>query len=516
MLRLLSPRLLAILTFAFSVSLNAQGIRPNVVLIMLDDFGYECVTANGGESYQTPVMDRLAATGVRLEQLHVQPLCTPTRAALMTGRINKHNYTRFGHLDPSQKTFGNMLRDAGYATCITGKWQLGGELEGPGHFGFEEYCLWQLNRRPDRYRNAGLEINGKQVDYSQGEYGPDVVNEYALDFIQRKKEGPFFLYYPMMLTHSPYDATPDSPDYGAKKVKTKGGDSGHFADMVAYADKLIGKLIAKLDELKVRENTLVLILGDNGTGKGVVSRFQGREVLGGKGTSTMWGTRVPGICSWPGQIGSGLVCRDLIDATDFLPTICEAAGVKVEEEWKIDGRSMMPQLRGERGSPREAQYLWYSSTGGAEAEFEFAQDASYKLHANGRFYHLAEDDMEKMPLDAAELDEAAKVARAKLEALLKEHEGPREAYFVKQGESRNGGKSSGGQEVKKGAKTPTTEDPRVSRYLERDADRDGKITFEEFKASASAKAGVRERFDGYDSNRDGVITQAEFVSESGK
>jgi len=99
----------------------APAVKPNVVLVLIDDFGYECVTANGGQSYKTPVMDHLAATGVRFEQVHVQPLCTPTRVALMTGIINKRNYTHFGHLDFSQKTFGNLFHDAGYATCITGK-----------------------------------------------------------------------------------------------------------------------------------------------------------------------------------------------------------------------------------------------------------------------------------------------------------------------------------------------------------------------------------------------------------
>ena len=109
---------------ALGVPLTAAERKPNVVLILIDDFGYECVTADGGESYQTPVMDRLAATGVRFEQCHVQPLCTPTRVALMTGLGNKWNYTRFGHLDPSQTTFANLFKSAGYATCVTGKWQL--------------------------------------------------------------------------------------------------------------------------------------------------------------------------------------------------------------------------------------------------------------------------------------------------------------------------------------------------------------------------------------------------------
>ncbi len=284
----------------FGSLFSAETRKPNVVLILIDDFGYECVAANGGESYQTPVMDNLAATGVRFEQCHAQPLCTPTRAQLMTGLSNRRNYTHFGHLDPSQKTFGNLLKQSGYATCITGKWQLSNEFEGPAHFGFDEYCLWQLNRRPGRYKNPGLEINGKQLDYTKNEYGPDLVSDYALDFITRKKDTPFFLYYPMMLTHSPYDATPDSPDYLETKSGKAEGRLGHFPDMVAYTDKLIGKLVAKLEELKLRDNTLILILGDNGTGKGTPSRFKGRDVVGGKGTSTMWGTHVPGIGNWPG------------------------------------------------------------------------------------------------------------------------------------------------------------------------------------------------------------------------
>ena len=193
--------LLTALLLAPLASLHAAEHKPNIVLILIDDFGYECVTADGGESYRTPVMDRLAATGVRFEQCHAQPLCTPTRVQLMTGIGNKRNYTHFAHLDPSQKTFGNLLKDAGYATCITGKWQLSNGFNGPAHFGFDEYCLWQLKRRPGRYKNPGLEINGKLHDYTKNEYGPDIVSDYALDFITRKKDVPFFLYYPMMLTH---------------------------------------------------------------------------------------------------------------------------------------------------------------------------------------------------------------------------------------------------------------------------------------------------------------------------
>ena len=518
--------LTALLLTSFT-ALHAAERRPNVVLILIDDFGYECVTANGGESYKTPVMDQLASTGVRFEQVHVQPLCTPTRAALMTGIINKRNYTHFGNLDFSQRTFGNFFRDAGYATCITGKWQLDGDYPGPGHFGFDEYALWQLNRRPNRYKNPGLEINGKQFDYTESEYGPDLVNDYALDFITRKMDDPFFLYYPMMLTHSPYDATPDSSDYKADTDKGNGkgkGGAGHFPDMVAYADKLIGKLIAKLEELKLRDNTMVLVLGDNGTGRGTPSRFKGRNVEGGKSTSTMWGTHVPGIGNWRGHFANGKVCTDMIDVTDFLPTICEATGVTVPPDLKIDGRSFLPQLRGEKGNPRDGLYVWYNPSGGPQAKFEFAHDQQFKLYANGEFYNVAKDDLEKTPLDDASLDADAKAAKAKLQGLLKKHDVPREEFFVKQGKSFAGetGEDSDGNKSpekakaktkKNGAAMPTAvadDGAKTARFKMRDVNHDGKLDWDEFEKTASSKSDAKARFEMFDTNKDGNITFEEF------
>ena len=518
------PRILAALLLTALATLHAADRRPNVVLILIDDFGYECVTANGGESYKTPVMDRLAATGVRFEQCHAQPLCTPTRVQLMTGLSNRRNYTHFGHLDPSQQTFGNLLKGAGYATCITGKWQLKGEFEGPGHFGFDEYALWQLTRRPGRYKNPGLEINGKLHDYTKNEYGPDLVSDYALDFITRKQDVPFFLYYPMMLTHAPYDATPDSPDYLETKVGKAKGPLGHFPDMVAYTDKLIGKLVAKLEELKLRDNTLILILGDNGTGRGTPSRFMGRDVVGGKGTSTMWGTHVPGIGNWPGHFASGKVSADMIDTTDFLPTICEATGTAVPAELKIDGRSFLPQLRGEKGNPRDGLYVWYNPSGGPTAKFEFAHDQHYKLYADGRFYNVAKDDLEKSPLAASALDDTAKAAKARLQALLDQHKDPRNALFVKQGQAFGGevGEDSDANKATKGARkkgaraaAPAAKiaDPMATRFQQRDLNHDGKLSWDEFLTTASGKDGAKARFEMFDSDKDGFITREEFLKQ---
>src|SRR5688500_10196908 len=165
----------AFLLIAGGVLLEAADRKPNVVLIMADDFGYECVTANGGESYRTPNLDRLAATGMRFEHCHVQPLCTPTRTQLMTGLYNVRNYIDFGTLDPKATTFAHLRKTAGSATGICGKWQLGQEKDLPQRCGFDDALLWQHTRRPSRYAKPGHERNGVEQDYTKGEYGPTVI-----------------------------------------------------------------------------------------------------------------------------------------------------------------------------------------------------------------------------------------------------------------------------------------------------------------------------------------------------
>jgi arylsulfatase A len=409
---------------------SRNSARSNVVIILTDDLGYETVGANGGTSYRTPALDKLAADGVRFSRCHVQPLCTPTRVQLMTGQYNVRNYTAFGEMSPRLKTFANLFRDAGYATCIAGKWQLGHALDLPRKFGFDDACLWQHTRRPGRYRNPGLEVNGKEVDYTGGEYGPDLVSDHALGFITKNRSKPFLLYYPMMLTHGPFEPTPDSPDNGAArkgkgaKKKDESGDR-YFAGMVAYMDKLVGKLVAHLDRLGLREDTLVLFVGDNGTGRGIRSRMGDRVVIGGKGLTTEAGTHVPLIASWPGKSRKGLVCDDLVDSTDFLPTICEAAGVAVPAGWTVDGHSFLPQLRGEKGRPREWYYCWYAPRGTMQGEF--AADARYKLYRGGEFYDLGKDPEEGRPLQAGALTGEAAAAAKKLRAALDRYKDARPA-----------------------------------------------------------------------------------------
>ncbi len=350
----------------------------------------------------------------------------------MTGRYNVRNYLQFGTLLRSETTFGQLLKRAGYATGICGKWQLGREKDSPQHFGFDEACLWQHTRRPPRYANPGLEYDGVEKDFADGHYGPELVNDFALDFISRHKDRPFFLYYPMILTHSPFQPTPDSPDWDPKAVGEQvNQDVKHFADMTAWMDKMIGRVDAKLAELGIRDNTLLMFLGDNGTGGGVTSRFQDADYRGGKGSTMRRGTHVPCIASWPAVIKAGRVNGDLISSTDFLPTLCEATGVPAPAD--TDGVSFLPQLRGERGTPRQWLYCWYSPRQRADLTVrEFAFDHHYKLYRDGPFFDLTADPDETSPLDVASLESQAAAAAKRLQAVLDQFQDARPAELDRQ------------------------------------------------------------------------------------
>jgi arylsulfatase A len=416
---------LSVVLLALSGSMLSAKERPNVILILADDFGYECVRANGGESYNTPNLDQLAKTGIRFTSCHVQPLCTPTRVQLMTGKSNIRNYLNFGKLIRSEQTFAHRFKEAGYTTGICGKWQLGQEVDAPQHFGFDEACLWQHTRRPPRYANPGLEYNGREKDFSNGEYGPDLVQQFALDFISRHKEKPFFLYYPMMLTHSPYQPTPDSVNWDPTAIGEKVKDNKkHFGDMVQYMDKLIGNLVVHLESQRLRDNTLILFVGDNGTGRGLDSRFEGRNYPGGKGTTTQRGTHVPMIANWPAVITTPAVNNDLISSVDFLPTLCEVAQTATPQG--LDGISFYPQLTGKPSSPREWIYSWYSPRQGNDKTIrEFAFDHRFKLYRNGNYFDLEKDVEEKRPLSESELTVDAKQTKERLQKALDQYAGAR-------------------------------------------------------------------------------------------
>src|SRR5262249_16012283 len=188
-------------------------------------------------------------------------------------------------------------------------------------------------------------------------------------------------------------------------------------------DKLIGKLIATLDKLAIRDNTLVLFVGDNGTGAGTRSMMGERVVIGGKGSTTDAGMHVPLIASWPGQIVSGKDTSDLVDSTDFLPTICAAVGVTIPANLKIDGRSFLPQLKGDSSRPPQWIYSCYCPRGEPLREFAFNQQ--YKLYRSGEFLDLAADLAEQKPLKVCSLTGDAANAAGQLQAALDQYKDTR-------------------------------------------------------------------------------------------
>jgi len=388
--------------------------RPNIVLIMADDMGYECLGCNGSTEYQTPNLDKLAEEGVRFEHCYSQPLCTPSRVKIMTGKYNFRNYQDFGYLDPSQLTFGNLLKDAGYATCISGKWQLNGlnrnnpnnqDLERPHHFGFDEYCLWQLNHtraQGERYANPLVTVNGKDLPRDKNAYGPQIFADYVCDFIDRKAGQPFFVYYPMVLVHDPFVPTPDSPIWQDDSNRYK-KDTAYFADMMAYTDKIIGQVEAKLKEKGVWENTFFIFTGDNGTGRAIYSNTNLGVVHGAKGFSIITGNHVPLIVHWPAKMKKNVV-KTLVSFCDVLPTLCDVAGID-KDKYTTDGKSWLPVVTGKKESIQDEIFIHYSPRWGQFKNTRWVMNDTYKLYRDGRFFNTATDTLEQVPLKQLTMEE---------------------------------------------------------------------------------------------------------------
>ncbi len=402
--------------------------RPNVVLIMADDMGFECLGCNGGVSYKTPNLDKLASDGMRFEHCYSTPLCTPSRVQIMTGKYNFRNYESFGYLNPKEITFAHIMKDAGYSTMIAGKWQLNGltyqfprydDNTRPNDTGFDKYILWQLTQpksKGERFWDPRIEQNGKMLyEELKGKYGPDILCDYVCNFIERKKDVPFLVYYPMVLTHDPFVPTPDTIDRKQSK-------QDNFADMVAYADKNVGRIRNKLEQEGLLENTLLIFIADNGTHVSLKTETRTGTVKGGKGTPPDAGTRVPMIAYWKGHTPKGVVSEDLIDFTDFLPTLAEAAGAKLPKDEPFDGRSFLPQLQGKKGNPREWIFCHYDPMWGSfsNRKTRFARTQRFKLYHDGKFYDIPVDVLEQKDLDLSEGGEIdlKKSVREKLQALL--------------------------------------------------------------------------------------------------
>lgn len=426
---------------------EAAEHAPNIILIMADDMGYESLGCNGGTSYETPVFDRLATQGMQFTMCYSQPLCTPSRNKIMTGRSNARNYRAFGTLDSEEITFGTLMKNAGYHTAIAGKWQLTGSTKPgrpatwgttPAACGFDESCMWAYEKelRPSdardyfasfpgsrkktsRFWNPAILENGRYRPTTMQDFGPDIYSAFLTDFIERHQSEPFFVYYPMALTHNPFVPTPHTP--GLTDGVKLASNVKYFDDMIRYTGVIVKRMLDKLDELNLAENTLVIFTSDNGTHRSVVSHVGERVVVGGKGLPIDAGCHVPMLAWWKGRIAPGSASSDLIDFSDFLPTFAELGNTPLPNDRVLDGHSFVPILSGRQGK-RDSVFVHYDKSPGSLApqarRVRFAFDGRHKLYLDGQMFDISCDIEEERPLGTASNHTEIVAARQRLQKVL--------------------------------------------------------------------------------------------------
>jgi arylsulfatase A-like enzyme len=422
--------------------------RPNIVVILLDNVGREWFGCYGSEAKCTPNIDKLAAGGVRFANCYTTTVCGPSRVQMLTGRYPfrtgwylHHDAALYsgGGFDPQREvTYARVLRDAGYATGIAGKWQVNNLYDEPDaitRHGFDEQLVWpgsidrdkadaafmaafqkaiasndaefltEATRKIEsRYWDPVLLRNGKR-EVAQGKFGPDVFLDFAFGFYQRHSKKPFLFYHPMVLTHGQNvkQQVVTTPDNRANPPKE---EHGLFADMLRYADKQVGAIIAELERLDLMKNTVVIIASDNGTEKTLSARANGRVVNGGLYQINEAGGNVPLIVYSPSLVKGGRT-SPLADFTDLFPTICDLAAASAPSSLKIDGQSLAPFLLGKAPAPRKWIFNHY-------ADERVVRDERFKLKNNGDLFDLDADPAEQQALPK----DAEPAVRMKLQAVL--------------------------------------------------------------------------------------------------
>lgn len=417
-------RLLVCLCLALPSVTLASERPPNIVFILADDVGREVLGCYGGESYATPNIDALAQGGMRFEHCYSMPVCHPSRICLLTGKypatLGNPEWGTFPR-DEENRTFATQLKGAGYATAIAGKWQLELLKEDPtqpARLGFEQWCLFGWHEGP-RYHDPLIYQNGKLRRDTAGKFGPDLYVDFLIDFIKQNRDEPFLAYYSMALCH---DVT---NDIGKPVPYGPDGRWLNYAEMVAEMDQQVGRLVAALDELHLRENTLILFTGDNGTPAASFLRFEngefvrpkvfstinGRQVQGGKGQLADWGTRVPLIANWPDHVEPDSTSNELVDFSDVLPTMAQLADVSLSNGSELDGHSFAQVLLGQGHTSR----TWAYSEHGSQ---QFVRTQRYKLYSSGKFFDMQADQEEQHPLSSEQLSNSQRIIKQELQSAL--------------------------------------------------------------------------------------------------
>jgi arylsulfatase A-like enzyme len=394
--------------------------RPNVLVILVDDLGYGDLSSYGATDLRSPNIDGLVASGMRFENFYANcPVCSPTRAALLTGRypdlvgvpgvIRTHIADNWGYLFPQAILLPQVLKRAGYHTAIVGKWHLGLAAPNmPNERGFDHFHGFLGDMMDDYYnhRRHGfnyLRLNDKEID-PEG-HATDLFTEWAIDYLRTRVDAkqPFFLYLAYNAPHAPIQP----PAEWLQRVKQREkGISDKRAKLVALIEHLdagIGKVVDVLKETGLADNTLVFFTSDNG-GQLSLGAMNG-PWRAGKGDMYEGGIREPMCVVWPGRIKSGSRSDRVALTMDFFPTICAAAGVPIEHE--IDGRSILPTLTGKTPPDEDRTLFWVRREGGPRyggRAYYAARQGDYKLLQNSPFeplelYNLREDPQEHKPLD---------------------------------------------------------------------------------------------------------------------
>lgn len=408
----------AALLSKFDLAANAQAAStprdnrpPNIIVILTDDVGIDQISAYGGR-IPTPRIDELAKTGMRFEYCYATPLCGPSRFQLLTGcypfrsGLNRNGIWPKKQISPEKQVMlSTVLKKAGYVTASVGKW---GQMPlGPGEWGFDEHLKIAVS---DRYwatkEDSTYQLNGKSVPIAEGEYVPDTAHKFLVDFITRHQNLPFFIYYPMLHMHAKLMRTPDTKPGATHPAEL-------FEDNIAYMDKLVGQLAAHLDGLKLRDKTLIIFTGDNGSGSSA-ARIGDRTIIGHKGGMQEGGSRVPLIVNWPGTTPAGAVNHDLTDFSDFLPTLADLGSAKLPDGVNIDGQSFAAQIMGDRGQPR--QWVRVELNGQS-----YVRDCRYKLTNEGEMFDLKDAPFEEIPIPRNSTDAEIIAARRRLQTIIDQH-----------------------------------------------------------------------------------------------
>lgn len=296
----------------------------------------------------------------------------------------------------------------------------------PNHItkmGFEKNSVFGWHEGP-RYHGPFIYENGVPRTEPDDKYGPDIFCKFITDFIKTNKDRPFLAYYSMSLAHAISNDMKTPPPVGPD------GRYQSYKELVEYMDKLIGCVVATLDSLGIRENTLILYTGDNGTPRKfitrtekrnnnkyryieepIISQANGKTFIGGKGKLTDAGTRVPLIANRPGTTPAGRVCEDLIDFSDFMPTFAELAGAELPEDRLIDGKSFASQLMGKKGNPRKWAYCQYKNKA-------WVRTQRYKLYRSGELFDIQNDPFENSPITSASDNDQAAAVRSELQKVF--------------------------------------------------------------------------------------------------